>query len=197
MTPDNDGLQRAQDIDREIRMAKMEQEIEDLADGKIIRGGAEHVPRDVEEDFLRHVLAFEKAHLETPIVRLKERGITLLPPEELDDNTLEKELEKVISSLASMRCFLYHTDHLSNRALYTWLWREGLREEVPDPEALSGAWRTSPIGAGTDEDTQIFLRYYATPEEREGWRQQFPDDILPEPESPPYDRDRHLPRPRA
>jgi hypothetical protein len=83
---------------------------------------------------------------------------------------------------------------LSDRELYTWLWSDGLREETPDMQKLGGAWHTSPIGSGNEEDSQIFFKYYATLQERQHWLEQFPNEILPECEARPYDRDRHLPR---
>jgi hypothetical protein len=37
------------------------------------------------------------------------------------------------------------------------------------------------------------LKFYADEEARRSWRKEWPDDVVPEPEIPPYDRDRHLP----
>ena len=117
------------------------------------------------------------------------------PSAELDDASLAEKLEEVIQALATMRCFLYQTDHLSDRELYEWLWLDGLREETPDITGLGGAWHTSPIGAGTEEDTLIDLRYYATEEKRARWHEEFPDDTMPSHRALPYDRDKKLPLP--
>lgn len=50
------------------------------------------------------------------------------------------------------------------------------------------------IGGGSEEDNQIYLRYYATEDERADWKRQFPEDELPSRAKPPYDRDRLLPQ---
>jgi hypothetical protein len=71
---------------------------------------------------------------------------------------------------------LHDTDHLSDRELYTWLWSDGLREETPDISQLGAARHTSPIGSGSDEDTMIFLKYYASEKERRHWKEKFPND---------------------
>src|SRR5437016_3847029 len=117
------------------------------------------------------------------------------PPSELDDTSLSLHLREVIGVLATLSCYLHDTDHLSDRELYGWLWTEGLREETPDLSAIGGVWHLSAIGSGSDEDTTIYLRYYAGEQERCRWQQEFPRDPLPPQCAPPYDRDRHLPRP--
>jgi hypothetical protein len=120
----------------------------------------------------------------------------MTPPAELDDISLSERLTEVIGALATLRCYLEQTDHLSDRELYEWLWSDALREETPDLTKLGGAWHTSPIGACNDDDTKIFLKYYATTRARQQWQCEFPDEVLPPPSPLPYDRDRHLPRPR-
>lgn len=50
------------------------------------------------------------------------------------------------------------------------------------------------VSSGSDEDTQAWLKYYADEDTRRQWAKDFPDDILPPHEDPPYDRDRHLPQ---
>ena len=49
------------------------------------------------------------------------------------------------------------------------------------------------IGGGSEEDIEIGLRYYDTEEQRGHWAKDFPDDVIPPHEAPPFDRDRHLP----
>jgi hypothetical protein len=127
---------------------------------------------------------------------LAQRGIVLEPPEKLDAPALSTKLKELLQVLATMSFFITDTNHLSDRELYSWLFTDALREEVPDIERLGGAWHTSPIGGGDEEDTRIFLKYYATEEERRRWHEDFPDDAQPARELPPYDRDKHLPRAR-
>jgi hypothetical protein len=157
------------DIDREIHIERMKRELEDLAGGSMISGAVEPVSPELEEIYLEHVCEIEKGPWDTYFNRLVDRGI-------------------------EMRCFLENTDHLSDRELYTWLWSDGLREETPDVSQLGGAWHTSPIGSGTDEDINIFLKYYASEKERRRWKADFPNDPLPPHCALPYHRDRRLPR---
>ena len=103
----------------------------------------------------------------------------MTPPAELDDPNLHAKLHDVLDALATIRCFVEDTDHLSDRELYTWLWSEGLREETPDLSQLGGAWHMSPIGGCNQEDIAIFLKYYATEKERCRWKKDFPNDALP------------------
>jgi hypothetical protein len=134
-----------------------------------------------------------KAHFDTNFSRLIQLGVEMIPPVELDDTKLHAKLQEVLYALAAMRCFLHNTDHLSDRELYTWLWSDGLRQETPDLSQLGGAWHMSPIGSGADEDVAIFLKYYASEEERRRWNVDFPNDPLPPHCALPHHRDKNLP----
>jgi hypothetical protein len=184
------------DVDREIRVEKMKRELEELSGESMISGSFGDVSPELEEIFLERACEFEKAELDTNFNRLVQRGVEMVPPAELDDSNLHAKLREVLCALAAIRCFLYDTDHLSDRELYTWLWSDGLREETPDMAQLGGAWHTSPIGSCTDEDIAVRLTYYANKEERRRWKKEFPNDRLP-PHCPlPYNRDKNLPRPQ-
>jgi hypothetical protein len=50
------------------------------------------------------------------------------------------------------------------------------------------------VGDGSERSIQAWLRYYATAEDRRCWALEFPQDRMPDPVDPPFDRDRHLPR---
>lgn len=183
------------DVDREIRIEKMRQELDEIAGGKMISGHLGPVTSKIEEAFLEQVLAYERAELDTNFNRLVQRGVALPPPAELDDAALSAKLTEVIHELGELRCFLHDTDHLSDRELYEWLRSSGLRDDSPDISGMPDAvWQTSPIGAGGDADTAIWLKHYAGEEERQRWHHDFPDDPIPAHEPLPFDRDRHLPR---
>ncbi|HLJ25854.1 MAG TPA: hypothetical protein VKY85_04025 [Candidatus Angelobacter sp.] len=51
------------------------------------------------------------------------------------------------------------------------------------------------LGSGSEEDNQLYLKYYADDDWRRHWHENFPNDPLPAREDPPYDRDRLLPKP--
>jgi hypothetical protein len=183
------------DVDRETRIEKMKRELDEIAGGKMISGNLGPVSPKIEAAFLEQALAYERAEFDTNFNRLVQRGVALPPPAELDDAALRAKLTEVIQDLGELRCFPHDTDHLSDRELYEWLWSSGLRDDSPDISGMpDAAWQTSPIGAGDEEDTAIWLKHYANEEERQRWHHDFPEDPIPVHKPLPFDRDRHLPK---
>ncbi|HWP85961.1 MAG TPA: hypothetical protein VNN17_12265 [Terriglobia bacterium] len=183
-------------VDREIRINRMEEELRQLS-GDAMRTGesAADCPPEVREKFLEHVLKFERGEWTTHAELLRGIGIELPPPDELDDAGVTAKLWEVIRGLERLHTFLYSTDHLDDRALYTLLWAEALRERTVDmSDEPTGACHLNLIGSGSAEDTNLYLKYYADEASRQRWQRQFPNDVLPPHEDPPHDRDRHLPR---
>ena len=153
------------------------------------------MPADLEEQFLRHVLEYEQAQPITLIELLKNAGLEMPAPDDLDDGELTTRLWEVIERLASLCAYIFHTNHLSDRELYSYLFSDGLLEEATlFPEDPSYAYMIDLTGSGSEEDNQIYFKYYADDEYREQWRKDWPEDVIPEHESPPYDRDAKLPR---
>jgi hypothetical protein len=129
---------------------------------------------------------------ERPLDVLRERGIDLPDDSSLDDEALHQKLEVLIDEMAELGLLLESTDHLSDRELYRYLLTDALLEETVLSTSGAGAWHISPIGGCSEEDNQIYLRYYADDEDREHWRKDFGEPLPPK-EKPPYDRDRRLP----
>lgn len=126
-----------------------------------------------------------------PFEYLTARGVELPDPAQLDDESLHDALWRMIHGLAGMRIFLEMTDHLSDRQLYEQLWREDLRQPMMfSPEDTDSATHL-PMLADTDIDG--WLRYYADERDREYWRRNSPEVVVPPHEEPPYDRDSMLP----
>jgi hypothetical protein len=185
-------IQFADEPDQEERIAKLRQEVEKLGGGTM---SLESMPADMEEEFLRHVLEYENAEPISLLRLLENSGLEVPPPNQLDDENLTRKLNEIIARMASLGAYLLHTDHLSDRALYEYLFHDGLREEaVLFPENPSYAYMIDLTGSGSDEDNQIYLRYYAGEQYRRQWANDWPDDPLPAHESPPFDRDRFLPQ---
>jgi hypothetical protein len=160
----------------------------------------EDIPEEIEEEFWKQVVEYEEGGQTTHAAALKERGIEMTGPEELSDPEVTKKLWELIERLHHMGTYLYHTNHLSDRGLYTRLTKDLLHQHVP---AVFTKARTPPkdaahcydlVGSGSDEDIEIGLRYYDDEEQRQRWKKDFPDMVIPPREDPPYDRDRLLPK---
>ncbi|HEV2473291.1 MAG TPA: hypothetical protein VGS41_11530 [Chthonomonadales bacterium] len=119
-------------------------------------------------------------------------------PDSLSDNELAAALKQIIDGLAAQRVYLQHTDHLTDRQLYTCLFSDLLDEQVKDmPLAASASWFIDLCGSGSEEDMQTYFRYYAEVQWREQWMKEFPDYTMPEHVAAPERRDSGLPAPAA
>lgn len=151
---------------------------------------------EVQEQFQKYVDAFEQAKWSQPLQVLVESGISLPPPDELPDTELNAKLWEVINALALMGSYLEHTDHLSDRELYTLLLDDILLEETVFPSnEMNMVCHIDLIGSGSEEDNNIYLKYYADEDDRSFWIKEFPDEPVPSRERLPFDRDSQLPKP--
>src|SRR4029079_13104740 len=126
---------------------------------------------------------------------LENSGVEIPSAEVLNEAGITFHLKRIVEEMASMGAYLLHTNHLSDRALYEYLYNDGLREEaVLFPENQSYAFMIDLTGSGSDDDNLIYLKYYADDDRRKKWAEDWPDDEIPEHENPPFDRDRHLPQ---
>ena len=107
----------------------------------------------------------------------------------LSDGELHEVLWDMIQKLFDKRIVLDFTDHLSDRQLYCLIFRDIL----PSPEKKIDRsenylhWDCADAGG----DSEVWLRYYASAEDRRGWIETS-EDPLPPTEPPPYPR--QLPR---
>ena len=186
---------KAQD-DREKRIEELKRQAGELCGGQMEVGGLDESPVEVEEAFWKHVVDYEEAPWTTHFQQLENAGVSLPSPNSLKDEELMAKLWEVIQKLALLQVFIEQTDHLSDRELYTRLWTDSLREETKALQ-LSGnsSYHLQLLGSGSEEDNQLYLRYYADDDFRRHWQEDFPSDLIPFHEKPPYDRDRLLPKP--
>lgn len=185
-------IQFADEPDQEQRIAKLRQELEKLGGSPV---SLESMPPDMEEEFLRQVLEYESAEPISLFRLLENSGLEIPARDELDDITLPSKLKEIIERMASMGAYLLHTDHLTDRELYDYLYSDGLREEaVLFPENPSYAYMIDLTGSGSETDNQTYLKFYADEEHPQQWARDWPDDSIPDHEDPPYDRDRFLPQ---
>jgi hypothetical protein len=185
-------IQFADEPSQEERIAKLRAELEKLGGNTM---SIDSMPADMEEEFLRHVLEYETAAPISLMSLLANAGLEVQAPEQLDKDTLRIKLKELIERMASLGAYVLHTDHLSDRELYEYLYHDALREEVVlFPENPSYAYMIDLTGSGGEEDNQTYLKYYADEEHRRQWAHDWPDDPLPDHEDPPFDRDRFLPQ---
>lgn len=129
-----------------------------------------------------------------PFDALTRGGIALPHPDTLNDAEIAQKVWEVIEGLAAMRIFLHQTDHLSDRELYAALWRDILRDSIwYSPDDPFSATHIDLLGGGSDEDHETWLRYYADDAEREQWKRELADEVIPPHVDPPYRRDAMLP----
>src|SRR6187397_136930 len=93
---------------------------------------SESLADEAREKFWRRVAEFEEGPFTTNFEQLTNAGVELPAPETLNDAALTTKLWEVIGRLARVSVFISHTNHLSDRELYTRLWSDWLREEIPE-----------------------------------------------------------------
>ncbi len=130
---------------------------------------------------------------EVPLAVLRAGGIDI-PDDDalLDDGALHDKLWEIITAMPALGMVIEYTDHLTDRELYRYLVQDGLVEETILPGDAASTWHLSPAGSGSEEDTQIHLRFYFSDEEREEWHRQWGEPLPPK-EAPRANRDHLLP----
>jgi hypothetical protein len=182
--------------DRKKRIEDLKRQAEQLCSGRMTTAKLDDCSSETEEAFWKYVVDYENAPWTTNFQQLENAGVSLPPPDSLDDEELTAKLWEVIRKLPLFSVFIEDTDHLSDRELYTRLWTDFLREETKAFPLLAGsACHIQMLGSGSEEDNLLYLTYYADDAWRRRWQKQFPSDLIPRHEDPPYDRDRLLPKP--
>jgi len=191
---DDDGPRRSDDSEAPFEDLKTQAAA--LCGGQMRTWTSPDCPSGIEEQFWKQIVAFENAPEVEPFDMLIRSGLALPSPQELDDESLAAKLWEVVRGLECLGVYLSSTDHLNDRELYTRLWTDILREPIAlEPEDEDGAWHVDLIGSGSEEDIDVYLKYYADEDERRRWAQEWPDHVLPRVAQRPFDRDRHLPSP--
>ena len=187
-------IENKESADRQTHIQDLQRRAEAFVSDELSFFESEKLSQELREQFWEYVVAYEEAERITSFDLLMQGGVALPAPEELDDMQLNAKLWEVIRGLALLRTFLYNTNHLSDRELYEELWHEELLVENPDmPINENSACHIDLVGSGSEEDSELYLRYYADEEDRNEWAKDWPNDIIPAHETPPYDRDRYLP----
>ena len=182
-------------IDQDIRINELREAAQEAAGGEMHVWENPDAPPEIAEQFWKNVLQYEQAEETTHFAQLERAGIKLPSPEELSDEQLAAKLWEVIHALAGMNAYLSTTNHWSDRELYEQLWRDTLRENTMDFPPGSG-WNCHIdfLSSGSDEDNFLYLKYYADDEYRQRWHNDWPKEVIPPHEDPPFDRDSKLPQ---
>jgi hypothetical protein len=177
-------LPKPDEVDQLLRNAELRDELERYLDESISRVNIQHATLAEENDFLAAMLAWEQAPV-LPIYRWFEPELRPPRPEALSDHDLHRILWDVVRKLFSRRIVLDFTDHLSDRQLYCLIYRDILpaREKKIEWPNNYLHWDCT----GPQVDPEVWLRYYASEEERQDWFESY-HQPLPPVEPPPYPR---------
>lgn len=171
------------EIEELVRNAELRTELEPFADESVSRVRLFHRTLRHENEFLAGMLDWEVSPVE-PIVRWFVPELRVPAPERLNNEQLSRALEYVIARLFEKKLVLDFTEHLSDRELYTLIYRDILPSREKNLQHRNGFihWDCS---CGDDE---IWLRYYASDDEREQYSE-CSGELLPAKEVPPHYRD--------
>ncbi|SRR6266436_821004 len=104
--------------DQEKRIEKLRAQLEKLG-GEVSDNS--QLSADMEEEFLKHILAFETTESTSLLQWLENAGQDVPPPDELDDSQLHAKLWEVINRMASLGAYLHNTNHLGPSGCRTFL----------------------------------------------------------------------------
>ncbi len=168
--------QQPDEVDQILRNAELRDELERYFDESISRVNIQHSTLAAENDFLAAMLAWEQAPI-LPVYRWFETELRPPRPESLNDGDLHKILWDVIRKLHQKRIILDFTDHLSDRELYCMIYRDILPAREKKVEGANNYLHWDCTGA--NGDPEVWLRYYASEEEREEWSDMYGQPLPP------------------
>lgn len=177
--------QRSEEVEHLLRNAQLRDELEPLFDESIDRVNPAVMSTRIENEFLESMLEWERAPM-LPISQWFQPPLVLPHPDRLSQHQLSLVLRTAIEKLYEKHIVLDFTDHLSDYELYGII----IRDILPSYEKMLQR-RTTYLHwdcANIEENPEIWLRYYATPEEREMWAEEH-DQPLPPHEEPPFRRE--------
>ncbi len=162
------------EVDHLLRNAELRDQIEPYVDEAICRVNVQAFSTAKENEFLASMLAWERAPV-LPINAWFEPPLSMPRPDDFStelegEDALHKVLWETIYRLFEKRIVLEFTDHLSDRELYQLIFRDILPSEekkIADIDSYLH-WDC----ADASRNPEIYLRYYASDQERLEWEEE-------------------------
>ena len=177
------------EVDQLLLNARLRDELEPFLDESVDIVNSRKLPTPEENEFLASMLAWERAPV-LPIADWFKPRLVLAPPESLTAKELHRALWDIIHRLFDKRIVLDFTDHLNDYELYCLI----ARDILPSPEKKIEDTPTYLHWHCLDptDEPDVWLRYYASNEERESWVEETGNHV-PEKMDSPFKR--KMPRP--
>ena len=165
------------EVDQLLLNARLRDELEPFLDESVHILDCRRLPTQAENEFLAQMLAWERAPV-LPISRWFQPELVLPSPDKLSDAQLHDLLWQTLGRLYDQRIVLDFTDHLSDRQLYTLIARDILssHEKKIDLPRNYLHWHCLDL----DAEPEVWLSYYASPEEREQWAEETGQPLPPQ-----------------
>ena len=179
---------KSDEVEHLLRNAQLRDALEPLYDESIGRVNPGAMSTSSENEFLQSMLDWERAPM-LPIREWFQPPLSLPAAEVFNDEQLGSILYDTIQRLFEKQIVLDFTDHLSDRQLYCLICRDILpaHEKLMQRQHNYLHWDC----ANMDDDPDIWLRYYASEEDRQAWVKET-GGALPQAEDLPCER--QLPR---
>ena len=186
MTPPQ--IPNPDDVEHLLLNARLRDELEPFLDESVNLLNTRRLPTPLENEFLASMLAWERAPV-LPISQWFQPELVLPSPDTMSQEQLNSQLWKTIQQLYNVRIVLDFTDHLSDRQLYTLIYRDIL----PSPEKKIDLPKNFLHWHCLDDsdEPETWLRYYASKQDRRDW---FAEKGLPLPRSQQPSFPRKMPR---
>lgn len=172
------------DVDQLMLNAQLRDQLEPFLDESVDLVNVRDKPTEFENEYLASMLAWERAPV-LPIAQWFDPPLSLPSPDALTSAELQDLLWRTIHDLYGKHIVLDFTDHLSDYQLFRLI----IRDILPSPEKkldMSSTYLHWHCLDPTD-DPDIWLRYYASSEERDAWAKES-GEPLPAVEQPPFAR---------
>ncbi len=191
----NPSFEDLEDAGRKIRIEGLKDIVREESGEEMMVESSGSLPPEIEEKFWEQVIDFEQSDWVKLSDALRRHDVLLPTPESLNDPEIKEKIVELATVLARLGVYLEDTDHLSDREFYVQLCDDVLQEEYKlFPDRPECGIHCSMIGSGSEEDVEIYLRYYADEETRAEWQLDSPDYSIPPHMALPFDRDRHFPK---